>query len=167
VTEAPAEGSPSRRQCADLLNELAGLRAFPVPPHDATPDTVHEALRELRGRLDRAEVIFSEVSALRHRARRECRRLALVTDEAYDAALGKLSARAVTREYESIRDREVTARVQSSGDRRESKRAEHEADIFEQSYEAARQMFFGMRDIRAELLTTLDKYLPWRASMEF
>lgn len=167
MTGAPDGESPYRRQCAGLLNELAGLRAFPVPPHDATPDTVHEALRELRGRLDRAEVILTEVVSLRHRARREHRRLAFELDEAYDAALGPQSTTAVRREFESIKDREVTARVRTSALRRDAKRADREADVFEQAEDAAKRMFFGMRDVRAELLTTLDKYLPWRASMEF
>lgn len=167
MSDAPADGPAHRKQCADLLNELAGLRAFPVPSHDATPDTVHEALRELRGRLDRAEVILTEVVSLRHRARREYRRLAFDLDEAYDAALGPQSTTAIRREFESIKDREVTARVKTSATRRDAKRADREADVFEQAEDAAKRMFFGMRDIRAELLTTLDKYLPWRASMEF
>jgi hypothetical protein len=158
---------PDREQCVALLNELAELRAFVVPPHDATPDTVHEALRELRTRLDRAEVIMTDITRARHRARREYRKLAFELDEAYDAALSPLSKRAVTQQYESIKDREVTARIKSSEVRRDAKRADREADVLEEAEEAAKRMFFGMRDIRAELLASLEKYLPWRASMEF
>jgi hypothetical protein len=158
---------PDREQCVALLNELAELRAFSVPPHDATPDTVHGALRELRTRLDRAEVIMTEIARLRHRARREYRKLAFELDEAYDEVLAKMSERAVTRQFESIKDREVTARIKSSDARRDAKRADREADVLEEAEEAAKRMFFGMRDIRAELLASLEKYLPWRASMEF
>ena len=72
----------------------------------------------------------------------------------------------MSRDYESIKDREVQARVQSSPQRREQRQAEDTADLIEQAEDAARRMFFGLRDIRAELLTTLDKYLPWQSSME-
>jgi hypothetical protein len=157
----------ARQQVTDLLNEMAGLRAVDVPPHEADPAEVHRVLREvLRPRLDRAEVIMAEVAGHRRRARREAKRLAAVTSDAYDEVLVKFSSRAMSRDYESIKDREVQARVQSSPQRREQRQVEDTADLIEQAEDAARGMFFGLRDIRAELLTTLDKYLPWQSSME-
>ena len=157
----------ARQQVTDLLNEMAGLRAVDVPPHEADPAEVHRVLREvLRPRLDRAEVIMAEVAGHRRRARREAKRAAAVTSDAYDEALVKFSSRAMSRDYESIKDREVQARVQSSPQRKEQRKAEDTADLIEQAEDAARGMFFGLRDIRAELLTTLDKYLPWQSSME-
>jgi hypothetical protein len=161
VTEA------ARQQVTDLLNEMAGLRAFEVPAHDADPAEVHRVLREvLRPRLDRAEVIMAEVAGYRRRARREAKRAAAVTSDAYDEALVKFAKAAMAREYESVKDREVQARVTSSPQRREQRAAEATADLIEQAEDAAKGMFFGLRDIRAELLTTLQHYIPWSSSLE-
>jgi hypothetical protein len=157
----------ARGRVTDLLNEMARLRVLDVPPHEADPAEVHRVLREVvRPALDRAEVIMAEVAGHRRRARREAKRLAAVTSDAYDEALDPLSKAATRREYESVRDREVRARVLSSPQRKKQREAEDTADLIEQAEDAARRMFFGLRDIRAELLTTLDKYLPWQSSME-
>lgn len=163
MTESP----DPRGQVTALLNEMAELRAFKVPAHDTDPAEVHRLLRDdLRLRLDRAEVIMSEVAGHRRRARREAKRAAAVTSDAYDEALAPVSGRAMSREFESIKDREVTARVKSSPQRREQRRAEDTADLIEQAEDAAKSMFFGLRDIRAELLTTLQHYVPWESSLE-
>jgi cobalamin-dependent methionine synthase I len=78
----------------------------------------------------------------------------------------KLSTRAMAREYESIRDREVQARTASSPQRKNQHAAEEAADVIAQAEEAARGMFFGLRDIRRELLATLEHYIPWESSLE-
>lgn len=157
----------ARQQVTSLLNEMAGLRDFDVPAADTDPAEVHRVVREvLRPRLDRAEVIMAEVAGHRRRARREAKHAAAVTADAYDEALVKFSTRAMSREYESIKDREVQARVTSSPQRREQRAAEDLADLIEQAEDAARGMFFGLRDIRKELLVTLESYLPWEASLE-
>lgn len=156
-----------RQQVTGLLNEMAVLRAIDVPPHGADPVEVHRVLREVvRPALDRAEVIMAEVAGHRRRARTEARRAAAATADAYDEALVKFSTRAMSREYESIKDREVQARVASSPLRKEQRKAEETADLIEQAEDAARGMFFGLRDIRRELLATLEHYLPFEASLE-
>lgn len=157
----------SRHLVTALLNEMAGLRDFLVPATSADPTEVHRVLREvLRPRLDRAEVIMAEVAGHRRRARREAKRAAAATSDAYDEALVKFSTRAMSREYESIKDREVQARVTSSPQRGEQRKAEDTADLIEQAEDAARGMFFGLRDIRKELLVTLESYLPWESSLD-
>jgi cobalamin-dependent methionine synthase I len=158
-------GDP-RQQVADLLNEMAALRAVDVPP-PSDPAEVHRVLREVvRPALDRAEVILAEVAGHRRRAQRDAKRAAAVTADAYDTALVKLSTRAMAREYESIRDREVQARTASSPQRKNQHAAEEAADVIAQAEEAARGMFFGLRDIRRELLATLEHYIPWESSLE-
>jgi hypothetical protein len=153
-------------RCAALLTEMAGLRDFTMPPADAELPTVHDVLREdLRPRLDRAEGILRELSGYKREARRTARYLKVVADDAYDSALEPLSRSAVRREYESIRDREVKARVQSSQHRRNLRAAERRLDLVEEAEEAAKGMFFGLRDIRAELLGDFS-YLPWERSLE-
>lgn len=156
-----------RQRVTALLNEMAGLRDFEVPAHEADPVEVHRVLREvLRPRLDRAEVIMAEVAGHRRRARREAKRAAAATSDTYDEVLVGFSTRAMSREYESIKDREVQARVKSSPQRREQRQAEEAADLIEQAEDAAKGMFFGLRDIRTELLTTLQHYLPWLSSLD-
>jgi hypothetical protein len=151
---------------AGLVSEMAQLRDFPLPPTDADPPTVHDALRALRGRLDRAEAIKNESARQRRKAARAARRRNYEADAAYDEHLEKLSGRAVTREYESIRDREVLARTKSSPLRREARAAERLADLTEEADDVIRSLYFSMRDIRKELLATLESYLPWVSHLE-
>lgn len=152
--------------CAQLLTDMALLRDFPVPPSDAEPSAVHQALRDdLRGRLDRAEQLMADIKRHRRRARRSVRQLSAAYDEAYDTALEKLSRRAVGRDYEGVHDREVQARTAASMERRKVIAAERVLDLVEEAEDVMTSMFFGLRDIRRELLASLD-YLPWRASIE-
>ena len=166
-----AEQLDSREQtvqeaCAQLLTDMALLRDFPVPPSDAEPSVVHQALRDdLRGRLDRAEQLMADIKRHKRRARRSVRKLTAEYDEKYDHALNKLSERAVGREYEGVHDREVRARTAASAERRQVVAAERVLDLVEEAEDVMASMFFGLRDIRRELLASLD-YLPWRASME-
>ena len=158
----------ARDRCEQALAGLDTLRAaFQMPAHGTDPDVVHERLTQLRGALDQADTVMDELARFRGELRRISRDKARAADEAYDAELDRLAKRAVTREYESIRDREVQARVKVSPQYKEARKAQELAGLVEEAEDAARRMFFGLRDIRAELLTTLDKYLPWRASMEF
>jgi hypothetical protein len=150
-----------------LLQEMAGLRAFKAPPHEADPTVVHEALRDdLRLRLDRAEVLMAEASRYRRKARAEASRLGAEADDAYDEVLVGLSERARRAEFESIKDREVQARVKSSPKRRAARAAERFADQVDEAETVVRGMFFGLLNIRAELLVTLEHYFPWRSSLE-
>lgn len=153
-------------QCAALLTEMAGLRGFKMPPADADLPVVHDTIREdLRPRLDRAEGIMREMAGHKRRARRAVWRLRAEAEEAYDAALAKLSGRAISRQYESIKDREVLARVTASPQYRALRAAERSLDLVEEAEEAVKGMFFGLRDIRAELLGDFT-YLPWERSLE-
>jgi hypothetical protein len=148
----------------ELVSRMQMLRSFPVPPTDSDPPTVHDALRELRGRLDLAEVVVAEAARRRRRARRLARLLWAEAEEAYDLALTKLASRAG--EYESGKEREASARVKTSPQRRAARAADRIADIAEGADDAIRSAYFGLRDIRKELLATLESYLPWEHSME-
>jgi chromosome segregation ATPase len=157
-------------QVAGLLQEtlaaMAVLRKFAVPPHDALPEDVHKAVRELRGRLDSAETLVQQVAGEKRRLQRIVRRLTAEADEVYDTELHRRAERAVTREFESAQDRLVGARVKASPLRREIRPYEASLSRVEQAEDMLRSQFFGLRDIRKELLTTLDSYLPWLHSLE-
>jgi hypothetical protein len=166
MTAASAEELAAEEVMTALLASMAVLRAFEVPPHDALPDQVHEKLIELRPRLDSAETLVQLAARERRQARRLAKRLAEAADDIYDAELGRRSERAVTREYESIQDRTVGARLKALDARRKARAAAAVADLVEEAEDSLRSSFFGLRDIRKELLTTLDSFLPWLASLE-
>lgn len=153
-------------ECAALLLEMAELRAIEVPPSSADPPVVHEKLRDdLRPRLDRAEGLMKQMAGYKRIARREAWQRKAAAEDAYDAALDPLSKAAIRREFESVKDREVRARVMSSPQRRRQRAAERALDLVEEAEEAMKGMYFGLRDIRKEMLTALE-YLPWERSLE-
>lgn len=154
------------QQAARLLREMAELRAFKVPPHDADPPTVHAALRELRGSLDRAEVILASMRTLRNRTAQALADAKLAAEEDYDTEMAELARKAVRLEYQGVKDRTSMAAVKASPRRRALRQAEQRAATMELAFQAVQGRFYGLRDIRYELLATLEHYLPWEASME-
>lgn len=150
---------------------LEGLRAarygkWVTPAHDADPNDVHKALLDMRERMDKAAVLMSELRRYKHEVHSQARMAAAAADEVYDTELDRLSKRAVTREYESIRDREVQARMKAIEKRQAANRMQRLADIADAAWDEAQAVFFSMRDVRGELIVTLDKFLPWLKSME-
>jgi hypothetical protein len=154
-------------ECARLLTELAALRDFPVPGDDADGHEVHAAMRNMRARLDRAGEIKIELARYRRQARRTAHRLAAECSEAYDAEMAELARKAMRLEYQGVADRVAMARTVTSPLRRKQLAAERVADLVDEAAEVADSLFFGMRDIRRELLATLEHYLPWAKSMEY
>lgn len=155
----------AREAYADWAAEMAGLRDVKVPPADAQPPEVRDALIDLRGRLDRAEAIVAESASFRARARRKTRRLAADADEAYDRALTSMGRQGARPEYEGAQERYAQARVDTLEPRRAARTAERIADIAEEGHERLRGAYFAMRDIREELLDAL-RYLPWLHHLE-
>jgi hypothetical protein len=150
---------------------LAGLRSarygdWAMPDHDADPPVVHQRLLDMRERMDAAAPLMTELRRYRAEARSQARLAAAEADEAYDAVLGDLVKTATRREYESIKDREVTARVKVIQQRRQANLMQRLADIMDAAWEEAQALYFSMRDVRGELIVTLDHYLPWLKSTE-
>lgn len=167
MTEAISDQEQRVRDgCARWLTLMAEQREFTVPLPDADGHDVHDSLRYLRTKLDAAEVILAEAAREQQKAHRRLKAARGATDDSYDEHLEKLSKRAVTRQYESIQDRTVMARVSSSQLRKAARAEERISDIYDETVDALRSMFFAMRDIRRELLVTLEHYLPWEASLE-
>lgn len=152
-------------RCAELLLELAQLRAFDVPDDETPGPEVHGALRDVRARLDRAGEVCAEIRRHRRRARRVAKSLAAAAADAFDVRMDQLARKAVRLEYQSVKDREAMARVATSPERRKARAAERLADLVDEADEAARSLFSGLLGIREELLATL-RYLPWEASLE-
>lgn len=154
-------------QAAGLLLKMGVQRDFTPPTVDEDPREVHRILREdLRARLDAAEVLMADITRVRHRAKREAARLKAIADDAYDVKLAALAERAVRLEYQSVHDRTAMSRVHASPLVRAQREAERVADMVSEAEEVMRGMLFGLRDVRRELLATLEHYLPWESSLE-
>lgn len=153
--------------CDRLLDAMARLSSdFKYPPPDAEPPVVHDALIDMRARLDLAETVVAESGRRKRKGRRVAKDLADKAGDAYDLELEPLSRRAVRQQYESVKDREVQARVKASPAYRRAREAARMADLVEEADDQIRAAFFAMRDIRRELLARLEAYLPWERSME-
>ena len=154
-------------QAAALLLAMGEQRAFRVPTVDEDPREVHRLLREdLRARLDAAEVLLGKIGRVRHRAERQRAAARAAAEDAYSLKMAELAAKAIRLEYQSVRDREAMAHVHASPLVRSQREAERVADLVQEAEELMRSMFFGLKDIRRELLDTLEHFLPWEASLE-
>jgi hypothetical protein len=160
------DGEELVRAAAALLNELRELRQFPVPPHEADGFAVHAAVRELRTRLDRAEVIMALMAGYKRRQRGRAAEAKAAADDVFDEEMARLAKLAVRMDYQGVRDREALAGAKALSERKKVRAAAKLAERVDQADDAARGMFFGLRDIRRELLATLEHYLPWESSME-
>ena len=157
----------ARDRCEQALAGLDTLRAaFQMPAHGTDPDVVHERLTQLRGALDQADTVMDELARFRGELRRISRDKARAADEAYDAELDRLAKRAVTREYESIRDREVQARVKVLELRQAANAAQRLADVADEAWDRAKSRYFTLKDLRRELIVTLEYFVPWERSIE-
>jgi hypothetical protein len=173
VTALPEVTDTSRYE--DILAGLSALRyndadgpdgRFRVPPADADPPAVNAVLIDVRRRLDLAEPLLHELMRRRTAARAAAKRTGGAADDAYDDKLASLAKTAVRREYESGRDRQASAAVDTSSLRRKARQADIAADVAEAALAEGRSMFYGLRDIREELLVRLRNYLPWLALSE-
>lgn len=154
-------------QAAGLLLKMGVQRDFTPPTVDEDPRELHRILREdLRARLDAAEELLREITRVRHRARREAARLKAAADDEYDKKMSVLAERAVRLEYQSVHDRTAMARVHASPHVRAQREAERVADMVSEAEEVMKSMYFGLRDVRRELLATLEHFLPWDSSLE-
>jgi hypothetical protein len=152
--------------CDELRGAMAALRGgFEYPPPDADPPVVHDALIDMRARLDLAETVVAESARRRRKARRVAKDLADRAADAYDTELEPLSRRAVRQQYESVKDREVLARVKASPAYRRAREAARMADLVEEADDEIRAAFFALRDIREDLLARL-RFLPWLSNLE-
>lgn len=157
----------ARDRCEQVLAGLTTLRtAFEMPAHGTDPDLVHQRLTELRVALDAADTLMDELARFRGELRRIARDKAQLADAAYDAELDRLAKRAVTREYESIKDREVQARVKVLEHRQAANAAQRLADVADETWERAKSRYFALKDIRRELIVTLEYFVPWERAIE-
>jgi hypothetical protein len=155
-------------QWADAMARLRfGTEEVPleVPGVDAEGPDVHAALLAVRARLDMAEQLLksARIERRRFRARAKIRRQE--ADDAYDKALAKRGEGAVRREFEGAQERMAGARLDVLEQTRTARTAEAVRDLVDDAYEGLRDQFFGLLNIRQELLDRL-RELQWESSME-
>jgi hypothetical protein len=164
----PGELARACERGEQILDAMRRLRFgdWHYPPADADPPAVHEALVDMRRRLDLADPLLEEMTRLRDETKILAGRLKAEADDAFDAELTRLAGTAARREYESGADRQASARVKALEARREARGAERGADLVNSHDRRVRALFYGMRDTREDLLTRLGRYLPWLSSLE-
>jgi hypothetical protein len=167
VSETAAEKAV-RALCTRVTDAMAALRDYapPGPETDADPVKVREELHAARGLLDQAEVLFAEMSGIRADYRAKAAQRKEEYQDRFDRELGKLAGRSVSAQFESGRERESMARVRSVDELTVSRVADRCVVIVDGAYEVVRIKYYGLLNIREELLALLTRYLPWRASME-
>jgi hypothetical protein len=140
-------------------------RPLEVPGADAEGHDVHEALLAVRDRLDMAELLLKGARIERRRIRARARIRQQERDDEYDRRLAKLAEGAVRREFEGAQERMAKARLDVVELTRAQRKAEAVRDLVDDAYEGLRDQFFGLLNIRQELLDRL-RELQWESSME-
>jgi len=158
-------------RCADLEDAMRILRfgsqqvPFVLPAFGVGGEDVHKALLDVRARLDAAEQLKLAGRKLRREFRDKARLRAQERDDEYDDRLDKLSAGAVRREWESGREREARARLQVVEMTRTVRTAEAARSRVEEMFDSLTDMFFGLLNIREELIARL-RELQFETAME-
>ena len=140
-------------------------RPLEVPGVEAEGHEVHAALLAIRTRLDMAELLLKGARIERRRFRARARLRQQERDDAYDERLADLAKGAVRREFEGAQERMAQARLHVLELTRKQRTAEAVRDLVDDAYEGLRDQFFGLLNIRQELLDRL-RELQWESSME-
>jgi hypothetical protein len=152
-------------QCAAVEEAMIRLRAVMVPPVTAEGHEVHEALLDVRARLDSAEVLLREFRAERRRFRARAALRQQERDDAYDARLNELAKGAVRREFEGAQERMAQARAHVLELTRRARTADACKRLVEDCFDGLKDQFFGLLNIREELITRL-RELQFETTME-
>jgi hypothetical protein len=155
----------TRATCVHLLERMEPLRRVERPSAYAPPTDVHEALIDVRGRLDLAEQVLIDVGTFRAEVRSRAALLEGEADEAYFTAMTELAKSSRRLEFEGVQDRICAAKLAALPKTHRARTARRVADIADSCYERVRTMYFSLRDLRGELLSSL-RYLEWESNME-
>ncbi len=155
-------------QWADAMARLRfGTEDKPleVPGVEAEGHDVHKALLAIRGRLDMAELLLKGARVERRRFRARAKIRQQERDDEYDEQLAELAKGAVRREYEGAQERMAKARLHVLELTRTQRTAEAVRDLVDDAYEGLRDQFFGLLNIREELIARL-RELQFETAME-
>jgi hypothetical protein len=156
-----------RDRYAELAEAMAKFRVITFPDRGNTiPADWFEVLQQVRSALDLAEPVLAESARFCAEIREQARDLRAEANEAYDQRLVELGKTAHRREYEAAKEREAQARVDNLEKERAARAQERAAALAEAGHKSLERPWYSLREIRRELITALDSYLPWERSME-
>lgn len=147
-----------RLQLVGHARESAELRAFHSPGLVATPSDISEALIDLRGRLDRMEEIFTRATLVRIGLTAAQKAAEETAQDAWDAQAVRDANRQV-REYEGAEERYARWRLATLMEIRAARQARVLADQARQVEGDVKTRFYGLRDIRVELLDRQKRFV--------
>jgi hypothetical protein len=152
----------------ELAESMAKFRNRIVRPDrgNTIPADWHEMLLTIRDALDLAEEIINASAEFAAEIKEDARDLRARAGEEYDRKLVDLGKTAHRREYEGAREREAAARVDNLEPERRARTQERASALADAGHRRLERSWYALRDIRKEVLTTLDSYLPWERSME-
>jgi hypothetical protein len=150
-------------RCDELTGAMKVLRfgsedkplVIPQGTEPGDGQDVHKTLLDVRARLDLAETLKLEARKLRREFRRKAVQRRQEADEAFDKELKRLGEGAVRLEWQSGREREASARTTVLEQRRTAITAETARSIVEAMFDDVQDMFFGLLNIREELIARL------------
>lgn len=136
---------------AGYAQESAELRVFPMPGVAAQPEEVREALVDLRARLDRLEEILSAVTLVKLGTAAGQKAAEEEAQDAWDRQADHDRNRQV-RDYEGAEERYARWRVSTFTEIRAARQKRVLADQARQVEGDVKRRFYGLRDIRGELI---------------
>lgn len=144
-----------------------GTEAEPLvlPGHTAVGGEVHEALLDVRARLDLAEELMTKARRERRRFRAKAVQRQVERDARYDQVMASLGEGAVRREYEGTKDREAKARVRVLELTQTANRAGAARVMVDDCFDGLKDTFFGLLNIREELIARL-RELQFESTLE-
>jgi hypothetical protein len=144
-----------------------GTEAEPLvlPGHTAVGGEVHEALLDVRARLDQAEELMTGARRERRRFRAKAVQRQVERDEEYDRVMAGLGEGAVRREYEGTKDREAKARMRVLELTQTANRAAAARVMVDDCFDGLKDTFFGLLNVREELIARL-RELQFESTLE-
>lgn len=143
-------------QSGAWLAEVGKLATVRMPVLEAPPQNYRAALLLARANLDRLQEIMLQVMILRGGAERK----ALQCEQAAEDRWNELAAQANqtgtgARDYEGAKERYARFSVQCFPQTRTARQWRLAADMAKELSEQIRTVYFGMKDVRGELLEHL------------
>ncbi len=118
---------------------------------DESPREAVEYLRRVRARADRVDELLQAAKRARGRARRALAEVAFDAEQKISEGINKQKRT----EFQSHREREVTAKLEAFETRRIEHQAKRLLDVAEESVDVINQMHWSLDAIRKDLRSTM------------
>jgi chromosome segregation ATPase len=155
-----------RETCASMLARASQERKFTRPHSGASPGEVHEAMLEVRTRLDSLEEMRATLLGLAAGARAEVRQAEAEVQDAWDKLADSQDGRqSISGEFLGKEERYARWNIRVLPLRRELRRLQRVADLVAATEAQVSTYYFGLRDLQGELKATM-RYLEFESVLE-